>query len=315
MNILSIANNDPAGAAINFTNAINRYTNHRARLITLDANYGNFQRDLHIPDIRDLSEVEYLLTNTDILHLHMIVDDETMLGHLRIGDYVRDKIVVHHHHGEPQFRENPKQFEEKERELGRRAIVSTPDLLKLYPTATWVPNPVPIYDVNYLPYYHLNGVIMDKIVGHSPTRRELKNTDIFLTVVDELRKDGLAVRPIVIENMTHSECLKLKRCCDVFFDHIQGYFGVSSLEALSQGVPTIAGLDEWNIECVKRFTGADLLPWIIARDKDELANAIKRLVSDSEERKKVGGFSRRWMEEYWAEEKIANALIKFYEVF
>lgn len=307
MNILAIANNDPAGTAINFVNAINRYTDHIARLVTLEANYGNFQRDLHIPDLKNFDEVEYLLKRADVFHLHMVIDDETKLGPFRVGDYVKWKIVVHHHHGEPPFRKSPELFRQKEKSLGRKTIVSTPDLLKLYPDAFWIPNTLPIFDADYLPYRY-DSKTDSIVIGHSPTRRELKNTEEFLDAMSQL-----GLKPLVIENVSHKDCLSLKRQCNIFFDHMQGYYGVSSLEALSQGIPTIAGLDEWNTGHIKEFTGAGKLPWVIARNVEELKKVICVLVGDKAYRENSGFYSREFMEKYWTEERIVERLINFYE--
>ncbi len=57
MNILMIAINDPAGTAINFTNAINRYSEHKCRLITKEIRYNfMYEKDIHIPWIKHQSE-------------------------------------------------------------------------------------------------------------------------------------------------------------------------------------------------------------------------------------------------------------------
>ena len=50
MNILMIAINDPAGAAIAFTKAINCYTEHTCRLVTKEIRFNfMFEKDLHLP--------------------------------------------------------------------------------------------------------------------------------------------------------------------------------------------------------------------------------------------------------------------------
>jgi hypothetical protein len=313
MNILMITTNDPAGVGINFTDAINRYTSHRCRLITTEIRYNfYYKKDLHIPWISDFSEVEQLLKTAEIYHFHMVADEYIKIGPFRPVDFLDSKKIVQHHHGEPLFRANPEKFLKKEKMLGRKAVVSTPDLLRVYPGASWIPNPVPLSDELYLPYNHTNGRGDKIFIGHSPTRKELKNTKEFLEVVGELKSKGLNVEPVIIENTPHRKCLKTKQKCDVFFDHMQGYFGVSSLEALSQGIPTIAGLDDWCISWIKSFTGCKELPWIIARNKDELKEVLLKLTLDNDLRRFYKTFSRQWIERYWNEKSIIEALIDFY---
>ena len=77
MNILMLGLNDPAGMMIAFANAINRYTEHRARSISLRTVYSvDFEYDLELPRIKDedFSEIEHLLKTSDIFHFHMLMD-------------------------------------------------------------------------------------------------------------------------------------------------------------------------------------------------------------------------------------------------
>lgn len=317
MNILMLSTNDPAGVAINFAKAVNEHTEHTCRLITTETRYNvRFPVDIHVPDIVDgnFDEIERLLKTSDIIHFHMANDEHMKIGPLTPADYIEGKTIVHHHHGEPLFRADPGSFAKREERLGRKALVSTPDLHKMYPASTWIPNPIPIENGRYLPRKRAGDNRERAItVGHSPTRKDLKNTDEFVRAIDELQKDGVNIRSTIIEKTPHPICLRMKGECDIFFDHMQGYYGVSSLEALSQGTPTIAGLDEWNIERLKDFTGASCLPWVIARTEGELKDAIRWLVANPEKRGEIGEKSRRWMEEYWTERTIASALVLFYE--
>ena len=97
-----IAINDPAGTAIAFTKAINKYTDHNCRLITKESRYNHlFEKDLHLPwlDNDGWNEVEQLLKDSDIFHFHMTADESIELGPFRPVDYLKGKIIVHHHHG------------------------------------------------------------------------------------------------------------------------------------------------------------------------------------------------------------------------
>ena len=140
--------------------------------------------------------------------------------------------------------------------------MSTPDLLRLLPGARWQPNIVPLNAPLYRP---MPGKRSEPVrVAHSPTRKDLKNTDLFPEVMERLRQENVGIGLELIENTAHLECLRIKRRCHVLFDHLQGYFGVSSLEALSQGLCVVAGLDPWNQRIIGEFTGADELPWVIS---------------------------------------------------
>jgi hypothetical protein len=314
MNILMITENDPAGMGIAFTHAINRHTEHNCRLITTITKYNfDFEKDLHVPDLdpEGFEEIRMLLKKADIIHFHIVADENIELGPVKVKDYVRGKEMLNHHHGHPDFRSHPEKYREKYRRLKRRVLVSTPDLLSLLPEAAWQPNLVPINDLFYIPVSsNGNGRVR---ICHSPTRKDLKNTAEFDAVIGSLQRRYKTLESVIIENTVHGDCLRIKQSCDIHFDHMQGYFGVSSLEGLSQGKPVIAGLDEWNVGHIKAFTGSDTVPWRIARSQDELENKLEELIVDSNLRNTIGVESRCFMEEYWSEQHVLRVLFKVYE--
>lgn len=306
MNILMIAINDPAGTAIEFTRAINAYTGHTCRLITKEIRYNfMFEKDLHLPWLDDdgWDEVEELLATSDVFHFHMTADEDIDLGPFRPRDYMQGKIIVHHHHGHPDFRGNPEKYRQKYKERGRRnLLVSTPDLLKLLPEARWQPNIVPVTAPLYTP-------LRDKpqapiIICHSPTRKDLKNTDEFIQAVSKLqRQSKLQIELRLIENTPHIECLHQKRESHILFDHMQGYYGVSSLEGLSQGLHVIAGLDQWNKHHITNYFEVDDLPWI-----DCTANSITETIDNIAHQiphNNIHQASRDFMINHWNDKKLA----------
>jgi len=320
LKILMIAVNDPAGTGIAFCRAVNRLGRHSCRLVTLETRYTHaWDKDLHVPDLTGpdsdgagLAELEQLLRTSDVLHFHMTADETLRLGPFLVADHLPGKAVVHHEHGHHDFRSDPERFRAKYRALGRRnLLVSTPDLLRLMPEARWQPNLVPEQEPLFRPAERgWSGPLQ---VAHSPTRKDLKNTDELLAVVRELAQAGIALDLDLIDNVPNSECLARKRSAHVLFDHMQGYYGVSSLEGLSQGLAVIAGLDEWNRAHVAEFSGTEDLPWVVARDRDELALGLRGLARDMERCREIGAASRRFVEERWSEAKVAGRLADFWD--
>ncbi len=298
---------------IAFCQAINRTGEHTCRLITKQERYGiDFEKDLHLPDLdgSGLDEIEELLTSSDIFHFHILSDESMEIGPLRVRDYIRGKGLVNHHHGHPDFRANPGKYREKYRELNRRTLVSTPDLLKLLPEACWIPNVVPVNDPRFMPTgKQAKGKVR---ICQSPTKKELKNTSEFIAVVDELKGRYPHIECVVIENTVYDTCLSIKRSSDIHFDHMQGYYGVSSLESLSQGKPVIAGLDDWNIGHIQSFSGRTKLPWCIARSRVELRDTLSELIEDPGLRKTRGEEAREFMVNCWNEANVLGILMDVY---
>lgn len=303
MKILMLTENDPAGSAILFKNAINRYTEHPCRLITTAEKYCfGFEKDIHWPDAKHgkLSEgnVEKRLQEADIFHFHILSDESMEIGPFKVKDYIKGKKIVHHHHGHPDFRANPDKYRIKYRELKRKVLVSTPDLLLGLPSAYWMPNLVPIDDPDYMPTEER---YPEFTIGHSPTRTDLKDTARLIEACDDS-----GIRVDVIMNTNHRECLRRKQKCHAIFDHCQGYYGMSSLEGLSMGKPVMANLSDWVENNIRDFAETEKIPW--------LKNLAFGYMPDFWEwASEIGAESRRFMENHWNPERVVNRLIKFYE--
>lgn len=317
MNILMLAINDPAGTAIQFCKAINLHSQHSARLLTLETRYAHsWEKDLHLPDlgVDGMEEIGILMREADIFHFHMTCDENQPFGPYLPADFMNGKQIVHHHHGHHDFRSNPQFFQEKYKKLGRtNLLVSTPDLLKKLPEARWQPNLVPINEPLLTPMWGRFDDEGQLKICHSPTRKDLKNTNEFLAAVKNLNKRRVLIHVDMIDDVPNYECLARKRRCHVLFDHMQGYYGVSSLEGLSQGVTVIAGLDDWNRTQVAEFAGTDNLPWIPAFDQPSLETALGELNSNRAACQLQGLKGREFMEKHWSDKRVAGYLIEFYE--
>lgn len=318
MNILMLGLNDPAGMMIAFANAINRYTEHRARCISLRTVYSvDFEYDLELPRIKDedFSEIEHLLKTSDIFHFHMLMDENYQLGPLEIKNYLKGKGILHHHHGTYDhqcFLATAEQYRKKYQQLKRRSIVSTPDLLKLLPEATWQPNLVPLYEAAYLPRFDHQTCSETVKIVQAPTRKWHKHTKEFLAVCKRLETRLPQLRYEIIEGVAHREVLRRKRTSHAVFDHMNGWFGISSLESLAHGLPVIAGLDDSCLRAIADFTGSSMNPWVVARDESQLEEKLEFLITHPEDRLRIGQESRDFMEQHWNEEKVLSLLLDTY---
>jgi glycosyltransferase involved in cell wall biosynthesis len=128
----------------------------------------------------------------------------------------------------------------------------------------------------------------------------------------ELQAEQPNLETVIFERMPHIGCLKRKRSCHIVFDHMCGWFGISSLESLSHGKPVIAGLDDWNIKCIKKFTGSDRLPWVVARDEEGLQYVLRELIANRDMRKAIGRQSRDFIEQHWTEQRALHVLFDVY---
>lgn len=314
MRIVMIAENDPAGVGSLLRNALHRHTCHTCRLVTTQVRYNhNYEKDLHVPllDAAGIDELAWVLGEADVFHFHMLADEHMPLGPFTAAEFLHGKSIVHHHHGHHVFRANPELFQKKYHAANRKnLLVSTPDLLHKLPGAQWQPNLVP----QRAPAYRPNPRKPDGRVrlGHSPTRKDLKNTAELLRVVTRLGKTLHNLELDMIDDASHADCLSRKQRCDVVFDHMQGYYGMASLESLAQGTPVVAGLDEWNIGRIREYFQCDALPWVLAHTATDLERVLLDLAQDDSKRHSIGADSRKFMETIWTEERLTADLDAFY---
>jgi len=126
-------------------------------------------------------------------------------------------------------------------------------------------------------------------IGHSPTRRSTKGTDVILTVLERLREKFPQVEIVLIEGLPYQKALELKSEIDIFIDQLSelGY-GVSSLEALAMGIPVVCQI----LPDFERFLGEH--PFVNA-DERTLENVLIQLVKSEDMRIDYGERGREWV--------------------
>jgi len=331
MNILHITTTDPAGAGFNLVRATNEHTKHRARILTTHPNVFGHPDDISTSyDFYD--EFEALLLQADVLHFHKIDEDyevvlpeqSTRKRTWQIKDFLtvgkKTKKIVYHIHGHPYERANYKENGDRLNTKNGRILASTPDLELLYLDACgveWFPNCVPINDVRYLPRATNNKIMTQNgeryyFVGHAVSDPHLKNVKEVREVVEQIGKLH-PIKYFQISGLKFDTAIKMKRHAHIIFDHIQGYYGLGSLEGLSMGKPVIAGMNDYCIARIHKFFGINDNPWQIARDKNGIRDSIVNLILNPELMIRVGEASRKFMEEVWSDKNIAGRLAGIYE--
>lgn len=339
LKILHITTTDPAGSVYNFVRATNEHTPHRARMFS-NMRIETFAFPCDVHDIFDTGdELEALLDEADVFHFHKVVEEDMeiefslenfgLTKHFSVKEFMKGKKVVYHIHGHPSERGFPEERAKTYADKNAYVLASTPDLeemyQKFYQNVHYFPNCVPINDVKYLPRASDKKLMWGKdektgepfmtyILAQAPTNTILKNVDMIKEVVDKLGAE-LPIRYVQIWKADQDFALRHKRNAHIVFDHIEGYYGLSSLEGLSMGKPTIAGLSDYTIQAICGFFGISPaeLPWVIARDAAMVEQRIRELISDDAHRREVGRASREFMEKVWSDRAVAQRLVQIYE--
>jgi glycosyltransferase involved in cell wall biosynthesis len=159
------------------------------------------------------------------------------------------------------------------------------DLFQRYPELEYLFLP---FDTSLVPAANPSG---DKVkVCHAPRIRSVKGTDRIVEVVEKL-SETLPVKMVLIENMSHSEALRLKSECHIAIDQIasgdMGY-GVNSLESLAMGICTVTNLS------VAYRTFIPDHPFVLA-ESHNLEDVLRRLILDEQLRGRHAASGPGWI--------------------
>jgi glycosyltransferase involved in cell wall biosynthesis len=224
MKILHIASADFAGVGIKLVRAINRYSDHQARLVTGRSHSLGFPTD--IVARRDVRVVKKWVKWADVVHTY------NHFGMLqRAGFGPKQKRYVITHHGSD-YRRSWKAHNRRDKRWGAFQLCTTPDLTRY--GATWLPTAIPVEP--YLKMARRAKKGKPPIVCQAPTNFARKST---LRVAELVKKTpGVQWRCIVKKK--HPECLRLKARAFIGIDQFGLGLGVNGYEFMAMGIPVLA---------------------------------------------------------------------------
>lgn len=271
---------------------------HEARLVNHVDRYSEtriYPHDLLMDAGRDA--LAHLFESADVIHYHERWRTSRLFQlHPWAWEIVRAKPSVIQFHTPRE-----KHLEEGLKEPSLVKLVVAQYQVRLYPECRPVPNAIPIDDPLHLPA----GVENDPpVVAFTPgncDRRGWRRKGCGATLA--VLKRGFHHR--FLTGVPWVEAMAAKRGCDIAIDEVvTGSYHLCSLEALSLGLATIAGLDERTVDALETVTGTREHPWIVARP-NTLYRELKRLVADADYRRARRQAGRVYMERYWSPPAIA----------
>lgn len=192
--------------------------------------------------------------------------------HNSLGTWQRmggDKPFVIYHHG-TQYRKHHAVYDKAVAEHGGVAFVSTHDMLAYGENITWLPLPRQIDKLAALRKPVKSRMLR---VGHAPTRREVKSTEVFLRACAKV-----GVEPVVVERTDWWTCQQIKGSCDAYFDQVKLGYGCNAVEAWAMGLPVIAGADDVTLARMRREFGS--LPFMRATEAT-IADALAAMKDEA----------------------------------
>lgn len=182
-------------------------------------------------------------------------------------------------------------------------LVSEPDLWDLVPEAVLSPQVVDMEEWRRTSPKTENGEVT---IVHAPTNRRKKGTEFVIAACEALRRKGLPVRLLLIENMPYSEVRNAYECADIAVDQVlYGWHGKFSLELMAMGVPVVCYIRD------------DLLSFrpdlpIVNATPANLADVLEALIRDKERRRKLAAAGPAYVRKYHGLEVILDQLMVLY---
>lgn len=221
-----------------------------------------------------------------------------------------DRPTVIHHHGTV-WRRNREELLQIQRSTKAIGLAATLDIYLDAPDdLEWMPA---LYDISWLhrmrelSHRPDDGVLR---VGHNPTNRAIKGTDLLIQAVERLKRK-IKIELVLTERAPWGESLRAKAGVDVYFDQPLLGYGNNAIEAWAMGIPVIAGGEDRTLDEMKRRFGE--LPFLRVTPTVRSIEQALLLMNDPMRRTewavRGSGFVRAWH----SEEAVVPMLQKVYE--
>ncbi len=167
-------------------------------------------------------------------------------------------------------------------------FVTTPDLLRDVPGATWIPQAVDeVRSLAEIGVRHHGPLI----IVHAPSARAAKGTDAVIGAVAELQRRGWPVELRLIEGMSRQEALKAYREADLGVDQLlSGWYGVFAVEMMAMGKPVVC----YMADSVLRAAGLGSVP-LISASPASLPDVLEGCVANRERLAEIGTAGRKYV--------------------
>jgi hypothetical protein len=182
--------------------------------------------------------------------------------------------------------------------------------VRLYPECLPVPNAVPIDDAWHRPAWVVND---PPVVAFTPPDcRSGGWWDKGCAATRGVLERG-GFRHAVVTDRSWADAMAARRSADIAIDEVvTGSYHMCSLEALAQGLATVAGLDAATVDALEVITGTREHPWVVA-GLDTLHDRLAELAADPAALWARREASRAYMERHWRPEALAARFRAIYE--
>lgn len=301
-----------ACSVLHHTEAVNRFTNSKAWAITgephpfigpRESNETTFFTKGAEPSGAMLKALE----EADCVVFFEDDDEHSTSWSFPIKDYIENIPKLHLYIGYRVHAKTPKLARP-----GRTILTPLPHLLKMYPESHFYAGfpPLQLLDIELEPPRSASDGVCRFLhtpsLPHWTTARYPyhKDTHTYLASARKLKaKHGSQVEFHQVGGWAHCEVLKARQFCDVTFNQLRGFHGLSGDEAMFLGRPCVQFFDQFNTNRHLEYWGLDCqFPWLTCH-AGQLTETFEALLLDPKRRVDIGTRSVEFMRKYFSPQK------------
>ena len=144
------------------------------------------------------------------------------------------------------------------------------------------------------------------MVLHAPSNRARKGAEHVIEACAEL-----PVELEIVEGLHHDEARERYRRADIVVDQLSaGWYGLFAIEAMALGKPVVSFLHDEARRRTREAFGFDVP--IVQATKETLVDALRSLVEQPAERRRIGVASRAYVERVHDADAAADRLLDIY---
>ena len=319
-NILSLGMFDAAGVNTQFSKKWN------------ELGYGNWQtyfqyNYMELPEtlkngVTTFDELINIINKTDVFFINPFLQGGETEKHLMndwdiitcdnkyILNYVlkTGKPIIMYINGSNNARKYCLFYQQQFKYFNFNIACSTPDLLEYYPEAKYLP-----MFIDYSkPFWNLKKYKRDyHVMGHFPTNPKIKNTSEYLELAKKMDEEKSGIKFFASQGLSHKQCINHKRDMTFTFDHLQGYYGVNSLESAALGVINFVKIDETYLKSFYKIAGTNTTPWTLVNNIQDVEDKLKWFINNPVKITKEQLRTRKWLETHWSPEKHIKRIYNY----
>lgn len=150
------------------------------------------------------------------------------------------------------------------------------------------------------------------LVVHAPSNRKVKGTKYIVAAIDRLQRDGYDIELRLIEGVSNDEAIKMYKDADLVVDQLlAGWYGGFAVECMAFGKPVMAYIREEDLGVLPEEMKCSI-PIINANSKN-IYEKLREICLDKRKLYSIALASRRYVEEWHDNKKIAKGIIQNYE--